>query len=783
MLGAVITLNQEEKKYFTVEYVIENIIFHNASDSFYIFSMKKIHLQEDIEPLYGTTPIGKGYFEQEIREGDSFRSIAFYTETKQYGWQLFLSASFPIAPSNIRGVKRFFKRFIKGVGKETADAIIQMYGVDCIHKLKEDDTLILNVPGIGEKRAEKINAQLQKYGGIERLADYLFQHGIVNYMTVVKIYERMGENALQKIIGNPYVLCTEYAANMFSIADKIAFEQGEPFNNPVRYKCAIMLLLKQYTFSGGDSYVPFQKLRLNFFPFLTKQSQYPSPTQNEVGDATKSFTNAILELEKSGDINLIKTSDGENVVYLHSLYLCESYITNGIIELLQDDENVFPNANKLPQYIKEFEQVNGLQLDTLQIQAISHAVNHKCSIVTGGPGTGKTLTINGIIKIFEKMKPNARIVLAAPTGRASKRMTELCHKEAYTIHRLLGLTSNSEDVNIRELDFEQPCDVLIADEFSMADIFLAAKLITAAKKNKIWLVLVGDVDQLPSVGPGMVLRDLIESNCIPVTRLRTLFRQDEGSQIDLNAKKINAGLGCMDKGGLTFNQASSDFYFFKAENEIQYRTILLQAISDMVEKGYDTNNITILSPTRKGIAGVESLNPLIRDILNPAGPNKKEISINDTIFRIGDRVMQIMNDYDIVDEGIFNGEVGVITYLDNEEKKITVRYPDNSGRDLDVTYDSSTYTEFEHAYAMTIHKSQGSEMSIVFLPAIRFPNYNKNLLYTGITRAKRMVVLIGNEEDLDYTIHTEGAFTRTSNLKNRIRSKMPLLTSNDEQTN
>lgn len=761
VLDAEHCFNVTDKDTFTIEYVVDKVIYSNPDTNYYIFSLKRIKLPEG-ESLRSPSPVAKGEFAQEVRTGDHYKSLVKWVQQGQYGWQFDCLLSFPLAPANIRGIKRFLRRFIPGVGTKTVEAIVEVFGVNTIPKLKEGVETISTIDGIGKKKAEKIYQKIIENDCIEELSEYLFMRGIRNFMTVVKIYEQLGNSAVSMIRANPYILVEKINSSLLPISEQIAMENDLDFYDLSRIECILMTYINGKTFLHGDTYIEFKTIMQDFGKYVLKRGSYSSDCFNaeRLGFAVK---DALVSLRDQKRIVLSKI-DGVNVVYPYVLHQSEVFSASGVISIMNAKEQELATTSSIDAFLKKFESEQSIKIDEMQKQAIYQSLTSRISIITGGPGTGKTMTVNIFIQALTYIKPNIEICLAAPTGRAAKRMTELAGMPALTIHRLLGL-NNREEVDIKNLELKQSCDVLIVDEFSMADILLFSKLMSAVKKEKVWMVIVGDVDQLPSVGPGMVLRDLIDSNIIPVTRLSTLFRQAEMSQIATTAHAINDGLLFGD--GIEIDTKRGDFYFFQANTEQDFKEIALGTIKHLCKKGVSANDITLLSPMRKGFVGTEQLNPLIRDILNPSQENKMELRFDSLSFRIGDRVMQMVNNYDLGIEGVFNGEIGVVTYIDTKKRTLIVRFQDADGEDMDVEYKGTSIFDLELAYAVTVHKAQGSEMPIIIMPTIWYNNYNKNLLYTGLTRAREQVILIGNINEANRIIQTEGVH-RLSGLKNKL---------------
>ena len=754
-------MNEKLSESFVVSYVVKTIIHRNQDTGFTIFSLKNLKSESENE-IPDSALVGKGTFEK-IKEGDSFRSVASWDSTKDYGIQLKFSTSFPIAPSNIRGIKRFLCHFISGVGKKTSDDIVELYGLETLSLLKQDYHYAMAVPGIGERKAKKIYEEINAHSGLEDLSVYLFSYGITNYMAIVTIYEELGVDSLNIIKANPYALCNYLSPSYFSIADQISLKNKFEYNHINRIKNAAYCCIKTELYKKNDIYISFDRFKSCFLSWIHQNEAYAY--QQIDGQV---FIQALKLLSDEKKIVLTKNKDGLPVIYLSSLYHSESNCVTALSKMLLDKSDPISSEIKVTGFIDQFEKESSISLDPLQKEAVYNACKYKISIITGGPGTGKTGTINVLIHYFEKF--DLVVGMAAPTGRAAKRMSEMCNRDAYTIHRLLALRHGESLGDIEELELDM--DVLIVDEFSMVDIVLASHLFTVAQRKGIRLVIVGDYNQLPSVGPGLVLRDLIESNVIPCVQLVTLFRQAKESQIALNAHKIIDGIPCGVEGGLTFDKKKKDFFFFKADNEIEYGEVLLRNIQFLIDSNINPNDITVLSPVRKGFAGVEYLNGLIRDLLNPPDETKTEIHYRNKIYRVGDRIMQERNNYEKERgkyEGVFNGEIGIIKEINLAKETIIVSFQDTDISGGLVSYKVNELNEISHAYCITVHKSQGSEFPITFIPALPFPNFNRNLLYTAVTRAKKMTVLIGYDQALNHAISTVDTNSRLSELKPRLK--------------
>lgn len=739
----------------TVEYTVQHIIY--SRDNYFVIKMKdvKTNYPEKIKT-------GAGTFLEEVRIGDHFKSSASITDTK-YGRQFLLESSIITLPSNKNGIKNFMIKKLPHIGRATADVIYDKYGTNSLYMLRTDPDALADIKGISKKRAEKIYAKMQGFASMEVLADFIFSLGVTNFQYVVDIYGKFKEKSIDLIKSNPYILCTGLGASMLPVADTLASGLGLSSKNMQRYESIIILALEGITYGGGHTCAGYQALLNESARILRGSSVFGDENGIDLG----LFNECIIGLSKAKQIELVKDKKNGNTISLYSMNFAEKVIARGIKHQLSQKEQDFAGGEDVDDLLRTFENERGMKLDALQKQAVVNALSHRISIITGGPGTGKTTTINAIIDAFKRCRKRVKIGLAAPTGRASKRMTELCGEQAGTIHRLCGL-QQQDLAPIEDTEFtEENLDVLIVDESSMIDTMLFARLLSATVKQDMWLVIVGDAEQLPSVGPGLCLRDLIECGHIPVTFLQTLFRQDENSLIHINADHIKKGHGC-GNGGVTFSQ-TSDCSLLPCETESEFIRITSQLVMHYLKNGVKPDNITILTPMRKGTSGSVELNKVLREIFIPRKSATSSVTFGNMSFRLGERVMQTVNNYDLM---VFNGEIGTVVKVDNEEKQITVRYPDSENGTVDVEYDKDYMNDLELAYAMTVHKAQGSEMPLVIIPAIDYYNYDRNLLYTALTRAKKQVIFIGNERSVNRVISKQRSFNRMTGLLEMMNREM-----------
>ncbi len=638
----------------------------------------------------------------------------------------------------------------------TAKKIVDRFGEDTLEILDKDIARLKEIEGIGKKKIEVISESFSKQHEIRNIMMFLQNYGI-SPNQCGKIYKRFGSDSIRVVRENPYVLTEEVSGIGFKTADKIAKSLGIEENSAFRIESGIKYVVNQFC-SLGNTYMPREKLVKNCLDTL-------GVTQQVIDEG-------IYSCALDGKIK-VEIVEDESCVYTLPYYYCELGVTKKIIELtLNEYEDVDIDVDS---EIKAFETKRGVSFAESQKEAIKAAFVNGVEIITGGPGTGKTTIINCIAEIFDKA--DMKILLGAPTGRAAKRMAEATGREAKTIHRLLemGVGDDEDDMMFsRGENTPLECDVLIVDEASMIDIMLMNNLLKALPPG-IRLIIVGDVDQLPSVGPGNVLRDFIESGWLKVIRLKEIFRQAKESMIIVNAHRINAGEMPV------INARENDFYFIKEDDQGKILSTLMDLLSKRLpsfNKNWDPNkNIQILSPMRKGILGISNLNTTIQEMLNPPAAGKQEKESKDTVFRVGDKVMQTKNNYQLKwtrvsgqgeDEGvgIFNGDMGYIDDIDDDDNTITVIFDE----ERKVVYESMYIEEIDLAYAITIHKSQGSEFPVVIIPMFPGPPMlmNRNLLYTGITRAKQMVVLVGSLKSLSSMVNNNRSFERYSMLKWRI---------------
>lgn len=728
-----------------LEGLVEAIIF-KSDDSGYIVA--KITANKELVTIVGIMPL--------IKEGQQIEVKGNWINHKQFGRQFNVAEYKEVLPTSAREIEKYLSTgIIHGIGPVTAKKIVKAFGVETLDILDNDIERLREVEGIGEK---KFNIIYESYLESRELKDIImfFQNHGVTINQCLKIYKKFGPDSIDIVSNNPYVLNDEISGIGFLTSDRIAKSLGIEPQSDFRVQSGIRYVLNN--FSGlGNTYMPKDK--------LIEQCQKVLMVDKELIEVN--IYNSVLE----GKVKVEKINDIE-AVYALPYYFCELGVTNKIITLSIEKFQTI-NSDVLFE-ISSFENKHNIKFADSQKDAILGAFENGIEIITGGPGTGKTTIIKCIIEIYENN--GMKVLLAAPTGRAAKRMTESTGRESKTIHRLLEMGVSEDENSFFGRGEGEPLegDVIIIDEASMIDIMLMNSLLKAIKLGTR-VIIVGDVDQLPSVGPGNVLRDLINSNFIKVVRLNEIFRQGKESMIILNAHRIN-------NGELPYlNKKDGDFFFDNRENNES----ILQTILDLVNrripmfnsKWNKVKDIQILSPTRKGILGIENLNNELQAILNPPDKYKKERKFKDFIFRVGDKVMQTKNNYslkwnriggygDNEGVGIFNGDMGFIESIDEENNTITVIFDDERR----IVYDNVYVEELELAYAITIHKSQGSEFKVVITPTFMGSAFlmNRNILYTGITRAKELVVVVGSQKALKYMVDNTNSMERYSSLKERI---------------
>ena len=736
----------------TVTGYIDHVIFRNEDNGYTVMVLKGMEEERELTCV-GTFPA--------ITQGAAIEASGNYTTHPVYGKQFQIASYVEKMPEDALAMERYLgSGAIKGIGAALAARIVRRFGDDTMRIVEEEPERLAEIKGISEKKAMEIAEQMTEKADMRRAMIFLQKYGI-SLNLGAKIYQKYGQTVYGVLQENPYRLAEDISGVGFRIADEIASRIGIHTDSDYRIRSGMLYTLLQAS-GEGHIYLPKEELFSRASGLLGVDSSY--------------MEKHLMDMVVDRKLILKETEDGA-VVYPTRYYYLELNSARMLCELNilcpEDEEMMEKRINRI-------EKETGTRLDEMQKQAVAAAASHGLFILTGGPGTGKTTTINAIIRYFEE--EGAELRLAAPTGRAAKRMTEATGYEAQTIHRLLELNGMPEEEQEgRAVHFDRnsenplEADVIIIDEMSMVDIALMHSLLLAVTAGTR-LILVGDENQLPSVGPGNVLRDIIRSGCFPVVELKKIFRQASESDIVVNAHKINRG------EQVTINNKSRDFFFLKRYDADIIIRVLIALIQEKLPRYVDAKpyEIQVLTPMRKGLLGVERLNQILQRYLNPPDEKKKEKEIGQRLFREGDKVMQVKNNYQLeweilgrykipVDKGVgvFNGDTGIMTEINEFAETATVEFED--GRQAEYSF--KQLEELELAYAVTIHKSQGSEYPAVILPILSGPRMlmNRNLLYTAVTRARKCVTVVGSETTFAEMIRNEKQQQRYSSLDRRIR--------------
>ena len=700
--------------------VVERITYQNAENGYSVMKVK-VKGYDDLVTLVGNL--------LEVPAGSVLLCEGEWRVDKRYGQQFQCETWEEVMPATAYGIKKYLgSGLVKGIGPKFAKLIVGHFGTDTIEVIETDIERLYEVPGIGKKRVEKIRESWEKQKDIKNVMLFLQGFG-VSTAYAAKIYRQYGKESIDKVKENPYRLADDIWGIGFKTADGIARKMGYEMNDERRLRSGLIYTLNQLA-DEGHCYAEEQKL-------IATARQLLEADEECIRTA---MTHAI----ETEDLML----DGTGI-YLPPFYYAECGTANRLSTLVHTKEvgSIFTARFDLAKLQRE----TGIEYDEVQVEAIRQAIASKVMVLTGGPGTGKTTTTKAIITALQSA--GMRILLAAPTGRAAKRMSEATGMEAKTIHRLLEY--NPQDGYKRNDENPLEGDALIVDECSMIDIILMNNL-TKALPTTMRLVLVGDIDQLPSVGAGNVLRDIIDSGVIPVVRLTRIFRQAQSSRIVMSAHAINRG--CFPD---ISNGQHTDFFFMKQEEPEKVAETIVSLVRDRLPKAYrqPTANIQVLTPMQRGVVGAANLNMALQQALNH---NTAALVRGGYTYKEGDRVMQLRNNYD---KDVYNGDLGYVHSMDMEERTLTVDFDGQL-----VEYEVSELDELTLAYATTIHKSQGSEYPIVVMPVLmtHYVMLQRNLIYTGITRAKKICVLVGQTKALAYAIHNMKVLKRNTRLKERL---------------
>ena len=727
---------------------VEHIVFRNNDNGYTVFQL--VSEEEELTCV--------GLFSV-LAEGELVQVSGYMKEHPLYGEQLQVEQYELLAPEDETAMERYLgSGAIKGIGAAMAARIVRRFKGDTFRIIEEEPERLAEVKGISEKKAMEISAQMEEKKDLRQAMMFLTQYGI-SVPLAVKIYQQYGNRTYQVVEENPYRLADDISGIGFKIADEIASRIGIHTDSDYRIRSGLLYVLLQAT-GEGHTCLPKEDL-------LHRASAL-------LGVEEEQMETQLMNLCMDRKL-VMKEQNGKVMVWYGQYYYMELNVAKMLHDLNLECEM---EESQIVKKLSKVEKQASITLDEMQRKAVVEAVKNGVLVITGGPGTGKTTTINAIIRYFET--EDMEILLAAPTGRAAKRMTEATGWEAVTIHRLLelsGVPSDDRSTASFERNEENPleADVIIIDEMSMVDIFLMNALLKAVSVGTR-LILVGDINQLPSVGPGCVLKDIIRAGSCPVVQLTRIFRQASQSDIIVNAHKINRG------EHVTLDNKSRDFFFLQRQDPNVILRVVLALVQEKMPRYVDARptDIQVLTPMRKGSLGVENLNEMLQRYLNPPSSEKNEKETARGRFREGDKVMQIKNNYQIewearnrygiaVDKGtgIFNGDMGIVQQIDLLAETMEVLFDDYRT----VTYSFQMLEELELAYAVTIHKSQGSEYPAVVIPLLTGPRMlmNRNLLYTAVTRARSCVTLVGSPETFAQMIDNASEQTRYSGLYNRIR--------------
>ncbi len=707
----------------TVTGTVEEIIYSNPDNGYIVCGIDSA--EEGLFTATGYMPF--------ITEGESVALSGSWVMHPDYGEQFKAEYCETVMPTDEESILKYLSSgIVSGIREATAKKLLAHFGTQVLDIMLKEPERLAEVKGISKEKAKNIGKAFCEIQSMQNVVMFLQQYNVSSNMAV-KVHNVLGPNAVDMIRQNPYILSDMVDGISFKTADTIAFNMGLPKNSMMRIKAGLKDILHSAAYTHGHVYLPKN--------VLVEHGVYTLKVEeNEV-------EGAISELIVRKDI-FADNVDNDDVYYLYEFYEAEYYIARRLIAMSQNTQKFTMTEQQAERAIDALEEKTDLSLAPMQRNAVVTALSTGCMILTGGPGTGKTTTINTIIKILEDLKLS--IALAAPTGRAAKRISQVTGCEAKTIHRLLCTQRNSEGKSVFTHNEENPlnADVIILDEVSMIDISLMSSFLRAVKHGAR-VILSGDADQLPSVGPGNIIHDIIESNTIPVIQLNKIFRQAEESLIIVNAHRINHG----ELPDLTTK--SSDFFFLKRNTPQESAFTVMDLFKNRLPKSYGVNpisSIQVLSPTKKGLAGTVALNKLLQAHINPYDEMRPQHVYGNTIFRVGDKVMQTKNNYDMPYSrengesgmGIFNGDMGIVESITARDKYMVIIFDE----DKRVEYPFTNLDELDLAYAVTVHKSQGSEFPIVVMPVCSFAPMlmSRNLFYTAVTRARDMVVLVGSEK-------------------------------------
>jgi len=718
--------------------IVERVTYH-AEDSGYTIARLKAPGERDLITIVGRFP--------DIHAGQTLRLTGYWREHLKYGRQFQVTHAQETKPATLTGLEKYLgSGLIKGIGPVTARRIVAHFGLETLDIIEQSCSRLVEVTGIGEKRVAMIEKAWAAQQAIKEVMLFLRGHN-VSTTYAVKIYKQYGDQAIGVVSKNPYQLATDIFGIGFVTADTIARNIGIAPDSDFRY-CAGMLYVLQQAAEEGHCYLPEPELIERVVKRLALPDSPVDPVR--IGELIAQMAEEKQLITQPGYGDLAE----ERLCYAPAFYFTEQALASRLASFVRAPVSV--DLSRVQRWIDRYTEKRGITLSEEQRRAVELAASSRLLVLTGGPGCGKTFTTKTVVDLWRAMGKN--ILLAAPTGRAAQRLSEMTGQEAKTIHRMLAFDPKTMQFRFNE---EQPLEAqaIVVDETSMLDLFLAHSLLKA-----IQVLLVGDVDQLPSVGPGMVLRDLIESQQVPVVRLTQVFRQAAASHIVTNAHRINAGQFPRLVPTTKFDQ--SDCLWLEAPEPALGAEGIRHLVSEYLPRhGIDpVQQVQVLSPSTRGEVGTRQLNAMLQQVLNPPAPGKVEIVRGGSTLRVGDRVIQQVNDYQ---REVFNGDIGTITSIDLEEQEVVVQFGERA-----VTYDYADLAEIALAWAVTVHKSQGSEYPVVVLPLFlqHYLLLSRNLVYTGLTRAKQLAILVGPTKAIGISIKRVTDRQRYTALADRLRS-------------
>lgn len=739
------------ERIFELTGTVVEIIYTNPDNGYTVCD-----IENQDEGLFTAT----GYMPY-VSEGEELKMTGSWVSHPDYGEQFKVDYYETLLPRDEEAVVRYLASgIVSGVREATAKRLVEHFGPQLLDIMLTEPERLSELKGISKERAKKIGESFARLQSMQNIVMFLQQYHISANLAM-RVHQTLGRNAVELIEKNPYILAERVEGISFKTADNIAFVRGIPKNSAERIRAGIKYMLSNAAYTSGHTYLPKSVL-----------IEHAAYTLN-IDEAEVENGLDVLMLEK--DIYLDQVN-GHDVYYLTPFLTAELYVARRIASMAETEQKFTMPEEEVLTLMEEISAEEGIGLASEQREAVITAARESCMVITGGPGTGKTTAIKTIIRLMERLK--LEVALAAPTGRAAKRMSEVTGLEAKTLHRLLGVQRDS-DRQVFTKNEENPlsADVIIVDEMSMVDIVLMHAFLRAVKPGAR-VIFAGDADQLPSVGPGNVLKDIIAGGIVPVIRLEHIFRQAQESLIVVNAHRINHG-ELPELGG-----RDSDFFFLRRSNSMSVLQTVVDLYKNRLPNSYGLNplsDIQVLSPSKKGTAGVLNLNQELQAAVNPEDMAKPQYQYGRTVFRMGDKVMQTKNNYDIpwtrgngeVGAGIFNGDMGIIENISVRDKMMTILFDD----DKEVEYLFSYLDELELAYAITVHKSQGSEFPVVIMPMCNFPPMLlcRNLFYTAVTRARELVVLVGGEKPMVQMVRNNTERERFTGLSQKLQTIRKML--------